>query len=152
MHLRCGRSGALPFLPARLSRRFESLIVLGLNGLLPSLEHVLGRDVVGGAVKPDVIVVVDVAFDQPFRLLHLGGRSVGLVAVRDRAEVVEVPAHVEVGDVHVPVLVPGGGLLGPRPPPRLSTVIRWICERARRTQPPGIRKGPRGQWARMESP
>jgi hypothetical protein len=53
-------SATLPLLPGR----FQLAVAFRVNLLLAPRQHVLRRDLAGGAVQSDVIVMVHVTLDQ----------------------------------------------------------------------------------------
>src|SRR6202795_749632 len=80
----CRPTGSNPFHPSRrplaailplFLRRVQLPIPLGLNLLLVPGEHVLRRDVAGGTVQADVVVMLHVVLDQTPRIFQRQRRS-----------------------------------------------------------------------------
>jgi len=61
----------LPYFSGRLQLR----VALRVDLLLPPRQHVLGRDVAGGAVQVDVVVVVNVTLHQTPRSIERQRRA-----------------------------------------------------------------------------
>src|SRR5215472_9237406 len=61
----------LPLLP----RSFQLPVALSVDLLLPSRHHVLRRDVAGGAVQANVVVVIDVSLHQTTCIIERQRRS-----------------------------------------------------------------------------
>ena len=62
-------STALPLLPGR----FQLAVAFRVNLLLPPRQHVVRRDVAGGTVQADVVVMVHVALDQTPCIVQYSG-------------------------------------------------------------------------------
>ena len=66
----CTSRGLLATNLRLLPRRLQLPVALRVDLLLPPSQHVLRRDVAGGAVQPDVVVVVNVALHQTPRIIE----------------------------------------------------------------------------------